>query len=128
MNNAHPILIVTADHIQATLIQKALVEANFRVVVTERGESALALLVQIVPALVLLDWNLPDMSALSVTRVIRSRPGFDRVPVVLTGLKIGTEDKILALEVGVDYFFDGAINPRELTARVRALLRRAEET
>ena len=128
MNNGRLVLVVTADPIQAALIQKALVEAGFRVRMSARGESALALLAQVVPALVLLDWNLPDMSALSVTRVIRARPGFDRVPVVLTGLKMGTEDKILALEVGVDYCFDGAIYPRELTARVRALLRRAGES
>jgi DNA-binding response OmpR family regulator len=120
-------LIVGADTVRTALIRKALVEARFEVHETERGDTALAMLGSLAPALMLLDWNLPDMSALAITRAIRRKTGFTRLPVVLTGTSISVENKILALEAGADYCYDGTIYPHELVARIRALLRRSME-
>jgi PleD family two-component response regulator len=61
-------LIIGPDTAQTALIRKALVEARFEVHKADRGETALAVLDLLAPALVLLDWNLPDMSALAITR------------------------------------------------------------
>lgn len=122
------VLIVGSDLVQTALIRKALVEARFEVHETDRGDTALAMLGSLAPALVLLDCNLPDMSALAITRAIRRKTGFSHLPVVLTGTTISVENKILALEAGVDYCYDGSIFPRELTARIRALLRRSMDS
>jgi two-component system, OmpR family, response regulator len=83
---------------------------------------------QIQPQLVLIDWYLPDLNLLAFIRSIRSQHGFSRLPIILIGRNISCENKILSLEAGVDYCLDGIVYPKELLARMRALLRRTGDS
>ncbi len=119
------ILSISADPNQGERIHQCLEAAGYEVLNLGRGENVLKALKQSKPQLALLDWDDPDLSALDVTRTIRSTPTFARMPIILTAMEISGDDKVLALEAGVDLCVDGVLYPREFVARVRALLRRA---
>jgi two-component system, OmpR family, phosphate regulon response regulator PhoB len=121
-----PILIISGDLSQSRVIHSCLEKAGFRVVDVSRGENILNMLNQVKPQLALLDWNLPDLSALEVARSIRASRRFEQLPIILTGREISSENKIRSLESGIDICIEGAVFPRELIARVRALLRRVK--
>lgn len=118
------ILIVSADRTMAKAYHAYLQQAGYKVYETCEGSSATQLLQQLNPQLALFDWALPDINVLAITRTIRSSPRFAQLPIILTGKEIGWQDRILSLEAGVDLCLDGVIYPKELVARVRALLRR----
>ena len=119
------VLIVYDDPAQTRILQRSLEGAGFQVFSTARGDWAAAMLSQVLPDLLLLDWDIPGLSSLALTRMIRADARFTRLPILMVGRNIRSENKILALEAGADLCLDGGISPRELTARVRALLRRA---
>ncbi len=119
------ILAISLEPTQGTRIRQCLESAGYEVLDLGRDENVLNALVQIHPQLALLDWDDPSLKPLDVTRVIRSSHSFARLPIILTGLEISGDDKVTALEAGVDLCVDGVLYPREFVARVRALLRRA---
>ncbi len=120
------VLLIGQNRSQTALIQHHLQEVGYEVVKAEYGNAVPQMLIQVQPQLILLDWNLLDCSALAVIRAVRSQPGFRRLPIILLGREIGCENRILSLEAGVDFCLDGVVYPKEIVARVRALLRRVE--
>lgn len=120
------ILFVSANQSQASLFRIHLKQAGYDVFQIARGENILATLKHANPQLAIVDWDLPDMSALAVTRAVRMVPGYARLPIILSGRAISSENKILALEAGADLCLDGIVTPNELVARVRAMLRRVK--
>jgi DNA-binding response OmpR family regulator len=93
------------------------------------GEQALARLAQEVPQLVILDWMLPGLDGLEVCRRIRMLPGAAaRVPVLMLSAKGDPMDRIIGLEMGADDYLPKPFEPRELLARIRAVLRRPMST
>ncbi len=120
------VLLISGNRSQTTLLHDHLKAVGYQVFESNRGSNVAELLVQVQPRLAVLDWDLPDLSALAVIRVIRGQPGFTRLPIILIGREISCENRILSLEAGVDFCVDGPIFPKELVARMRALLRRID--
>lgn len=91
-------------------------------VTAETGEAALALARTEAPSLVVLDLRLPDMDGIEVARALRSD---SNVPIVMLTARAEESDRLLGLEAGADDYVVKPFSPRELVARVRAVLRRS---
>ena len=122
------ILVVDDDREIARLLRGYLEQAGFAVSVAYDGVSALAILRDLHPDLLLLDLMLPDMDGWEVTRRIRSDAGLAATPIIMLTARVEDTDKILGLELGADDYVTKPFNPREVLARVRALLRRQQRT
>ena len=117
------ILVVDDDHKILRLLRIELTAQGFQVIMAERGEDALQLVERQRPDLVVLDIIMPGMDGLEVLKRVRESSG---VPVILLTAKGTDADKILGLELGADDYVPKPFNPEELTARVRAVLRRSQ--
>jgi two-component system catabolic regulation response regulator CreB len=115
------VLVVEDEAAIAETIVYALQTEGFTALWKTTGREALAVLQEQTVALVVLDVGLPDMSGLDVCREIQRR---GPVPVIFLTARSGEVDKIVGLELGADDYLAKPFSPRELTARVRAVLRR----
>lgn len=116
------ILVVDDDLELSSLIGYALRQAGYMVVEAADGQAALEVFEREAPALVILDVNLPRLSGLEVCRRIRQE---SKVPIMMLTVKNAEEDQVQALDMGADDYLTKPFSPRTLSARVRALLRRA---
>ena len=116
------ILIVEDDARIADLIAKNLEAAGYECHQSADGGRALADFARLKPALVVLDLGLAGMDGLEVTRRIRKESD---VPILMVTARSGEGDKLLGLEIGADDYITKPFSTAELTARVRALLRRS---
>lgn len=121
--NKPMVLVVDDDHKILRLVRIELTAQGFGVSMAERGEEALQALPRVRPELVVLDIIMPGMDGLAVLKKIRESSG---VPVILLTAKGTDSDKIMGLELGADDYIPKPFNPEELTARVRAVLRRSQ--
>ncbi len=121
---ARTILVVDDE----TTLRETLVEAleveGFRVVAAADGREALARFRAERPDLIVLDLMLPELSGVEVCRIIRAESG---VPILMLTAKDSEVDKVVGLELGADDYVTKPFSLRELTARIRALLRRSEQ-
>src|SRR5437588_868022 len=117
------VLVVDDDHKILRLLRIELTAQGFGVTMAERGEEALQIAQRLRPDLVVLDIIMPGMDGLAVLQKLREHSG---VPVILLTAKGTDSDKIMGLELGADDYLPKPFNPEELTARVRAVLRRAQ--
>ena len=116
------ILVVDDEPQIARLAQDYLARDGFRVVVAGDGKTALAQARHEQPDLVVLDLNLPGMDGLEVCRALRRSSD---VPVIMLTARAEETDRLIGLELGADDYIVKPFSPRELVARVRAVLRRA---
>ena len=116
------ILVVDDDLELSNLIGYALRQAGYMVVEAADGQAGLEAFERESPALVILDVNLPRLSGLEVCRRIRQE---SKVPIMMLTVKNAEEDQVQALDLGADDYLTKPFSPRTLSARVRALLRRA---
>ncbi len=116
------ILVVEDEASIAETITYALRTEGFEPLWKTTGREALAALGQQPVALVVLDVGLPDMSGFDVCRELRKKHA---VPVIFLTARSGEVDKIVGLELGADDYLAKPFSPRELTARIRAVLRRS---
>ncbi len=120
-----PLLLIDDDARLAAMVAEYLGASGYAVRHASDGEQGLAALAQEVPALVVLDWMMPGMDGLEVCRRIRMLPGAAaRVPVLMLSAKGDPMDRIIGLEIGADDYLPKPFEPRELLARIRAVLRR----
>jgi DNA-binding response OmpR family regulator len=119
------ILVVDDEPAIVTVVQERLTREGFAVRAVASGEEALADVESNPPELVVLDIMLPGIDGFEVLRRLRTT-GYD-VPVVMLTAKDEDIDKIVGLELGADDYLAKPFNPRELSARIRALLRRQAE-
>ncbi|HKA89757.1 MAG TPA: response regulator transcription factor [Haliangiales bacterium] len=117
-------LLIEDDSRLAALLTEYLGQNDIQVTVAPDGERGLALARQAVPEVVLLDLMLPGIDGLEVCRRLRARPDTAVVPVLMLTAKGEDVDKIIGLEIGADDYLAKPFNPRELLARIRAVLRR----
>jgi DNA-binding response OmpR family regulator len=117
------ILLVEDAQDLARVIQRELENAGYRTLHASDGEQALAQFQAHQPDLVILDWMLPGMDGLAVLRRLRE---ISPVPVLMLTARGEEADRVLGLEVGADDYLTKPVSLRELTVRVRALLRRIE--
>jgi two-component system alkaline phosphatase synthesis response regulator PhoP len=122
---AQRILVVDDDKEIVRLLRAYLEQAGYQALVAYDGETALHILRRECPDLVLLDLMLPDRDGWDVTRVVRGDPGLASTPVIMLTARVEDHDKIVGLELGADDYVAKPFNPREVVARVRAVLRRA---
>jgi two-component system alkaline phosphatase synthesis response regulator PhoP/two-component system response regulator ResD len=118
-----PILIVDDEVHIVDLVRLYLEREGFRVDSASDGAQGLRLIEEVRPALVVLDLMLPEVDGLEVCR--RVRAGSD-VPIIMLTARDEDVDKIVGLELGADDYLTKPFNPRELVARVKAILRRSE--
>ena len=107
------------------LVRVNLEAEGFSVLEAADGELGLALVKRERPAAVILDLMLPGLGGLEVCRRIRAGEATARMPVVVLTARSAEADKVVGLEIGADDYVTKPFSPRELTARVKALLRRA---
>jgi DNA-binding response OmpR family regulator len=118
-------LLVDDDARLGALVAEYLGKHEIDVTVVGDGERGLAALRQQAADVVLLDLMLPGLDGLEVCRRIRATPGLSQIPVVMLTARGDDVDRIVGLEVGADDYLPKPFNPRELLARIRAVLRRA---
>ena len=118
------ILLVDDEPSITQLARMYLERDGYRIVEIADGESALAAAEKQKPALIVLDVMLPKVDGFDVCRRLRSAG--DNVPIIMLTARDEDIDKILGLELGADDYLTKPFNPRELTARVKAILRRSE--
>jgi DNA-binding response OmpR family regulator len=119
------LLLIDDDVRLAAMVVDYLKAAGYALDHVSDGEQALAQLAQQVPQLVILDWMLPGLDGLEVCRRIRMLPGAAaRVPILMLSAKGDPTDRIIGLEMGADDYLPKPFEPRELLARIRAVLRR----
>jgi DNA-binding response OmpR family regulator len=121
---ARTILVVDDEPTLRETLAEALDADGFRVVTAADGGEALLLFREQRPDLVILDLMLPELSGVEVCRIIRRESG---VPILMLTAKSSEIDKVLGLELGADDYVTKPFSLRELSARIRALLRRIEQ-
>ena len=119
---AQTVLVVDDEARIVETLRLYLEKDGFRVVAAYDGRAALDLFEREKPNLVVLDLMLPGMSGLDVCRTIRGR---SQVPIIMLTARAEEVDKIVGLELGADDYVTKPFSPRELAARVRAVLRRS---
>ena len=125
MADAGTIVVVEDDRHIADLVELYLRQEGFRVVQAEDGEKGIAAVQNQRPKLVVLDVGLPGgIDGLEVCR--RLRADANNVPILMLTARDGEIDRVLGLELGADDYVSKPFAPRELVARVRAILRRTE--
>jgi len=115
------IIVIEDDPNIADLVNLYLRESGFRVLLADTGLRGLDLVEQQRPALVVLDIGLPDVDGFEVCRRIRASSS---LPVLFLTARDGEIDRVLGLELGADDYVTKPFSPRELVARVKAILRR----
>jgi len=118
------ILIVEDEPPIIELVTFTLKGAGWNVVAAQTAGEAWDFLQQRLPQLILLDWMLPDQSGLRLLSRIRGDRQFNELPIIMLTAKSMEEDKIAGLDNGADDYVTKPFSPRELTARINALLRR----
>jgi two-component system alkaline phosphatase synthesis response regulator PhoP len=115
------ILVIEDEAELARVMRSYLEKAGYTVQTASRGDTGLAMWEQIQPDLVLLDLNLPGMDGLDVARAIRRRAD---TPLIMVTARVEEADRLIGLELGADDYISKPFSPREVVARVRAVLRR----
>jgi DNA-binding response OmpR family regulator len=120
---AKKVLVVDDEPKIVRLVQAYLERAGFQVIPAYYGREALDLFRREEPALIVLDLMLPDIDGMDVARKIRKESD---VPIIMLTARTEEADRVAGLELGADDYVVKPFNPRELVARVRAVLRRSE--
>ncbi|MBE7556650.1 MAG: response regulator transcription factor [Anaerolineales bacterium] len=119
-------ILVVDDEVKILQLARDYLEhAGCIVLTAETGKAALAVARAEKPNLIVLDLGLPDMDGLDVTRALRKE---SNVPIIMLTARGEESDKLVGLELGADDYLTKPFSPKELIARIRAVLRRAEAT
>ena len=119
------VLVVEDEPDVSKLIEHSLARGGqFDIRVVHSGHDALNAVAEQVPQLVILDLNLPVLSGIEVCRILRQRPATAGIPIMMLTARADENARVMGLEVGADDYMTKPFSPRELGARVRALLRR----
>ncbi|HLF87327.1 MAG TPA: response regulator transcription factor [Anaerolineales bacterium] len=117
----HKILIVDDDRKTVELVRLYLENDGYQVFTAHEGHAALSVARKVNPDLVVLDLMLPKVDGLDVCRQIRTQ---SNVPIIMLTARTTEEDKLIGLDIGADDYITKPFSPREVLARVRAVLRR----
>jgi len=121
----HTILVVDDEKPIRDMVAFALRRAEYSVFEADSGREALVAVADRTPDLVLLDWMLPDLSGVELLRRLRQDERFRDLPVIMLTARTEEHDKLLGFDVGADDYVTKPFSPRELIARIEAVLRRA---
>ena len=118
------ILVVEDEPAIQSLIEVNLRRAGHIVLLAPDAETARQMVREALPDLVLLDWMLPGMSGVDFARLLRSEARTRLLPIIMLTARAGERDKVEGLELGADDYVTKPFSPRELVARIKAVLRR----
>ncbi|MDN3517700.1 phosphate regulon transcriptional regulator PhoB [Aquisalimonas lutea] len=119
------ILIVDDEQPIREMVEFSLERSGYRVVEAADAAEARVAITDHQPDLVLLDWMLPDTSGLDLARALRRENLAQEIPIVMLTARTEEEDKVRGLDAGADDYVTKPFGPRELAARINAVLRRA---
>ncbi len=121
------VLVVEDEHDISGLIKHTLERSGDAIVeIAASGDQALKLASEQPPDLIILDLNLPVLGGLEVCRLLRTRPGTAKTPIIMLTARATEGDRVIGLDAGADDYITKPFSPRELAARVRAVLRRTD--
>lgn len=118
------VLVMEDEDALATLLSYNLEKEGYRVVVASDGEEGMLQIDERLPDLVLLDWMLPKLSGIEVCRRIRGKSETRNLPIIMLTARGEESDRIRGLDTGADDYLTKPFSMTELTARIRAVLRR----
>jgi phosphate regulon transcriptional regulator PhoB len=118
------ILIVEDDPDISEMITYNLEREGYKTVSVGNGEEAVARVAKDRPELIILDIMLPGMDGLEVCRTLKQRESTEEIPIIILSARSQETDKVVGLELGADDYITKPFSPRELVARIRAVLRR----
>src|SRR5690606_20376087 len=118
------LLLVEDDAALAELLEYRFEAEGYAVRVTADGDEALMLAAEEAPDLVILDWMIEGTSGIEVCRRLRRDKATAHVPIIMLTAREGEDDRVRGLETGADDYVTKPFSPRELLARVSAVLRR----
>ena len=122
------IMVIEDEEALALLLKYNLEKEGYTVVVEGNGGKALDSVLENEPALILLDWMLPEKSGVEICRQIRANPEIKNVPIIMLTAKSQEEDKVKGLNAGADDYVTKPFSVPELMARIKTNLRRVPET
>ena len=118
------ILIVEDEPDIQELIAYNLEKAGHEAVRAGDAEKALEIVREALPHLIVIDWMLPGMSGIELARLLKAKKRTDGIPLIIVTARGAEQDKLAGLEIGADDYMTKPFSPRELNARVKAVLRR----
>jgi len=121
------ILIVEDEKDIIKMLEYNLKKEGFRVIDARDGEDALDLAMREHPDLILLDLMLPGIDGLEVCKALKKETKTSSIPIIMLTAKSQESDKVVGLELGADDYIAKPFSPRELIARIKAVLRRSTE-
>ncbi len=122
------ILVIDDDRQIVRLVRSYLEQAGYVVLSAYDGASALRTIRSERPDLVVLDLMLPDQDGWEITRLVRADVSTAAIPILMLTARVDDTDRIVGLELGADDYVTKPFNPREIVARVRAILRRSKSS
>ena len=121
------ILLIEDDKNILELVKYNLEQEGFRVFTAAKGNAGLETALREKPALVLLDLMLPEMNGLEICKTLKQNDKTRTIPIIMLTAKGTESDKVVGLELGADDYITKPFSPRELIARIKAVLRRSRE-
>ena len=119
------ILIADDEQNQLELLSFNLKKDGYDVIIATNGQDVLDIVADQLPDLIILDWMMPEISGIDVCRHLRSSKETKSIPIIMLSARGEESDRTLGLDVGADDYMTKPFSPRELLARVRAVLRRS---
>jgi len=120
------VLVIEDDKDIVELVRYNLEKDGYQVTSSGDGSTGLAQIRKAAPDLLVLDLMLPKLSGLEICKEVRKEVTLNRIPILILTAKGEEADRVVGLELGADDYVTKPFSPRELVARVKALLRRAE--
>lgn len=118
------VLIVDDEAAIREMIAVALQMAGYRCLEAENAQAAHAIVVDHQPDIILLDWMMPDVSGIELARRLKRETAYADIPIIMLTARSEEDNKIQGLEAGADDYITKPFSPRELIARLKAVLRR----
>ena len=119
------VLIVEDEPPQAEMLSYNLQKEGYRVMLADDGEEGLLMARESLPDVIVLDWMLPNLSGIEVCRRLRGDAATRDIPILMLTARGEEEDRVRGIETGADDYVVKPYSPRELVARIKGLLRRA---
>lgn len=126
MKAQHKVLVVDDEPAIRDMIQFALESANMKVQTAADGHDALLRISESRPDIILIDWMMPGINGRELTRRLRRDSLTEEIPIIMLTARVTEDDKVSGLESGADDYLTKPFAPRELIARINAVLRRGK--
>ncbi len=119
------VLVVEDEEAIREMLMMVLEQSDLQVTAVENAEEALRVLADQLPDLILLDWMLPGISGVELARRLKKDDIYKDLPIILLTARGEEEDKVKGLEIGADDYMTKPFSPKELIARIKAVMRRS---